>query len=84
MPRNPESIHRLTHETYVEGCLNCKLLTVSISADALPTRASGRYREIKKTEAGWHKDIPAYRELVKEGYQPDTVDGAAKLAEGIG
>jgi hypothetical protein len=72
-------IHRQTHPEYVPGCINCKLLTVSISPAAMPTRRDVRYTATDQLEKGWHKDIPAYKRLVKEGLNPERVDGAAEV-----
>lgn len=75
--------HSIDHPAFQEGCYLCKLRSVSIAPAAMPTRRDVRYTPTTELENGWKKDIPAYKELVKEGYQPNTVDGAAKLAEGI-
>lgn len=40
---------------------------------------SGQVDEITNREAGWDKDIPAYKRLRKEGIQPRNIDGAAEL-----
>lgn len=51
-------------------------LSVSISADALPTK-SAPVSAINIREKRWGKDMDAYRRLRKEGLQPQGVDGCA-------
>jgi putative FmdB family regulatory protein len=38
-----------------------------------------RTREVDSTEARWDKDLPAYKRLRHNGYQPPSVDGCATL-----
>lgn len=61
-----------------------RLRSTGVSADALPTRTPKRYRDIKETEAGWQKDFPAYRRLVKAGKDPGHADGAAEVERSLG
>lgn len=75
--------HSLDHPGFVEGCWLCRMRSISIAPAALPTRRDVRYTSTDNLEKAWKKDIPAYKALVKEGYQPDTVDGASKIAETI-
>lgn len=59
---------------------NAKLVFSSpaISADALPNKLHG-VRAIDKTERAWDKDMPAYKRLREDGYQPKGVDGASMV-----
>lgn len=76
-------IHARTHPFFVEGCLNCKLLSVSISPAATPTRADNRYRATDDLEKQWNRDLPAYKRMVDAGIQPDTVDGAYEMEKSV-
>ena len=76
--------HSTDHPSFVEGCWLCRMRSIGISADALPTRAKPRYSQIKKTESEWQKDIPAYRRLVKAGKDCGHVDGAAAVERSLG
>ena len=77
--RRNHGIHAKRHPYFVDGCINCKLLSVSISPHALPTRRDVRFTATDQLEKGWQKDIPAYKRLVKDGIQPQQVDGCAAL-----
>ena len=71
-------MHRATHPEPVEGCFGCKVLSISVSADALPNRG----RAISSTSAKERvlaKDMDAYRRLRVAGEQPARIDGAASI-----
>ena len=74
------SIHTINLQTYdcdvcgVEASL--VFSSPAIAADALPNKKHG-VRAIDATERGWDKDMPAYKRLREQGYQPRHVDGAA-------
>lgn len=74
------SIHTKDLQNYpCEVCgVNASLVFSSpaIAADALPNKKHG-VRAIDETERGWDKDMPAYKRLREQGYQPKGVDGAA-------
>lgn len=72
--------HSLDHPTYVENCWLCKMRSVSVAPAAMPTRQDVRYSSTDQLERNWKKDIPAYKELVKQGIQPEQVDGCHDLA----
>ena len=59
-------------------CFRCKALTISISAHALETKGKPVVA-IDKKEGGWKVDIPAYRRLRKQGLQPKSIDGSARI-----
>lgn len=71
--------HRFDHPSFVEGCYLCRLRSVSISPAALPTRQDARFSSTDQLEKNWNKDIPAYKRLVADGLQPESVDGCADL-----
>lgn len=71
--------HSIEHTHFHENCYLCKLRSVSITPAATPTRRDVRYKATDDLEKGWQKDLPAYKTLVKDGLQPDTVDGAHEL-----
>jgi hypothetical protein len=39
----------------------------------------GDARSVRAREKRWQKDMPAYKRLRQEGYQPPSIDGAAAL-----
>jgi len=57
-------------------CFGCKVLAVNLAPTAL---GSPDATAAKKVGQGWERDLPAYRALRKQGYQPKAVDGAADL-----
>ena len=73
-------MHRDRHPSYVEGCYTCKLLTVSISAAATPTR-SGPVVAKLQSDQRFARDGAAYKRLRKEGLQPDHIDGCAEIEQ---
>ena len=71
-------MHRATHPEPVDGCFGCKILSIAVSADALPNRG----RSIAATNAREKtlaKDMAAYRRLRLAGEQPAHVDGSAHV-----
>lgn len=74
------ALHRRTHPTYVEGCFGCKVGTLMLAPSVAATTAGGQaaLRE-KAMEARWDRDMPAYKRLREQGFQPPSIDGAAEL-----
>ena len=73
--------HTETHPNLdVEGCFGCKVAGVRMGANSTTTRGS-RVMQANQTEAGWNKDMPAYKRLRQQGYQPAQIDGCAKLEQ---
>lgn len=71
--------HRQTHPNLdVEGCFACKASSVMVAPSATPTRHPQAV-DVNATEAAWHRDMPAYRRLRKDGLQPRQIDGSADL-----
>src|SRR3954471_21319618 len=55
-------------------------LSVGLAPSATPSRSGGaRAAEINATEKRWDRDHRAYRNLVRDGIQPETLDGCAAL-----
>lgn len=55
-------------------------LSVTIAPSAMPSRTGGlRAQQTNALAKQWDKDIPAYKRLVADGMQPNSVDGAADL-----
>jgi len=68
------------HPTYVEGCFGCRVSHVGVAPSAMPTRTGGADAgAINAREARWQKDMPAYKRLRDQGYQPPHIDGSARL-----
>ena len=67
------------HESFVEGCIVCKISTVSFGMGTSPTR-NGNAAVVEAREKRWAKDMPAYKELRAQGLQPPRIDGSAELA----
>ena len=63
-----------------EDCFGCKVLGVSFSADATPTR-NPNVVSSNQMEREWSRDHAAYRRLVKDGVQPAAIDGAANVEQ---
>jgi hypothetical protein len=65
----------------VPGCFGCKAAHVSVPASATPSRRAGasHARWVNDTEKRWHKDMDAYRRLVRDGLQPPKIDGCAEV-----
>lgn len=73
--------HAERHPSFVAGCFACKLRSINIAPSATPSRAGGaRAAAINATERRWTRDHAAYRSLVADGIQPETLDGVADLA----
>lgn len=54
--------------------------SIGISAAALPTRKKPVIAKLRSDE-NFAKDGPAYKRLVKQGYQPDHIDGCAEIEQ---
>lgn len=52
----------------------------SVASAALPTRGNAHTVATNATEKRWDRDMPAYKELRRQGLQPRRIDGAADLA----
>lgn len=55
----------------------CKVSTVQLSAGA--ASSNPEYHKVEAREKRWNRDMPAYRRLRQQGYQPSRIDGAADL-----
>lgn len=64
-------------ENCAEDCFGCKIQTISIAPSALPTRSNAG--TVGSETAVMHKDVDAYKRLRKDGLQPKSVKGAAKI-----
>lgn len=72
------TIHqRQVHPEFVEGCFMCKVSTVKLNAGAASSNAE--YHAIEAREKRWQRDMPAYKRLRDQGYQPAHIDGSADL-----
>jgi hypothetical protein len=66
------SLHRRkTHPVEVPGCYGCHISTLTIDGRSPSPQT--------KMEAGWDKDMPAFKRLVDQGYMPAQIDGSAHL-----
>lgn len=68
--------------TFTEDCtcFGCKIRSVNFAASCTPTRRASTVATNRR-EARWHRDIPAYSSLVREGVQPRTIDGCGDLVQ---
>jgi len=72
-------IHQKTHPNLdVEGCFACRVSGIHMGMNTTTTRGQ-KVASINSTERNWHKDMPAYKRLRKEGLQPKSIDGAAEV-----
>ena len=63
-----------------DDCFGCRVRSVQFGSVPGGTRSGqARTDSINQREAGWDKDIPAYKRLRADGLQPRQVDGAAHL-----
>lgn len=54
--------------------------SIRISATVTPTRSSSvKAAQTQAIADSWDRDIPAYKAAVREGLQPERVDGCAEL-----
>lgn len=74
-------LHQRTHFFLdVPGCFGCKIASISIASSATPSRGGGaRSAHIQATEKQWHKDMPAFKRLCEDGYNPPAIEGASRL-----
>lgn len=63
-------------------CFGCKIQTISIAGSAMPTRSEAGRVEMETQRM--HKDVAAYKRLRKDGLQPKTVKGSARLEKSAG
>ena len=64
-------------------CFGCKVASINISATVYATRPEKRAvvrQMVSDVETA--KDLPAYKRLRKQGFQPKSTFGAAKLEAG--
>lgn len=55
-------------------------LSISVAPSATPSRKGGAdAARINAKEKEWARDMPAYKNLRKNGVQPKSIDGAARL-----
>jgi hypothetical protein len=55
----------------------CKVSSVQLNAGAV--NSNPKFQEVEAREKRWNKDMPAYKRLRDQGYQPKSIDGAAAL-----
>lgn len=66
-----------THDGSHGDCFGCKIKTIHISGEAMPTR--GQTARLAETEKAWDRDGEAYKRLRADGVQPYGIDGAAAV-----
>lgn len=70
--------HREVHPTDVDGCFGCKVLGVRMGANTTTSRGA-QVAEVNERAKRWDKDMPAYKRLRQQGYQPRSIDGSAEV-----
>jgi len=60
-----------------DGCFGCKVASVAFASSAMPTRSEAG--TVERETKIMHKDVAAYRRLRKNGLQPKSVKGSARL-----
>jgi hypothetical protein len=71
--------HHIRHAgVYIEGCYLCRLRSISISAEALPTRGKA-VSAINAKQKRWDRDGDALKRLAKDGIVPRSIDGVAEM-----
>lgn len=73
-------LHRRTHPVPVDDCFGCRVLSVAVAPSATPSRRGGaEAQRINAKERQWQRDMGAYKEMRRQGLQPNHIDGAADL-----
>jgi hypothetical protein len=67
------SFHRQEHPDYVEGCIACKVMSLSLN-DAEVTRINDARDKVLTA------DLAAYKTLRQAGLQPPQINGSANWA----
>lgn len=62
----------------VDGCFGCKVAGVAFGANSTTTRG-GEVASVNDRAKRWDKDMPAYKRLRQQGYQPRGIDGSAEV-----
>lgn len=58
----------------------CRYQTVGVAPSATPSRNGGQEAVATNSrESRWQRDMPAYKELRRQGIQPRQIDGAHEL-----
>jgi hypothetical protein len=63
------------HPEFVDGCPACRWSSVSLAAQAIPSRRP-EVAHTERKEERLTKDMAAYRDLRRQGYQPPQVGGS--------
>lgn len=73
--------HQETHPNLdVEHCFGCKVANVRMGANSTTSRGAS-VAEANARAKRWDKDMPAYKRLRQQGYQPKGIDGAARVEQ---
>lgn len=73
-------LHRRTHPVPVDDCFGCRVLSVAVAPSATPSRRGGaEAQRINAKERQWQRDMGAYKEMRRQGLQPNHIDGCHKL-----
>src|SRR5689334_12179498 len=75
--------HCPAHDQYEDGCFRCKLHTIQLAPSATGTRTGREVAETNVREKQLHHDRDAYARLRKDGLQPSSVDGSARLESDV-
>lgn len=71
--------HMETHPNLdVEGCFGCKIAGVRMGANTTTTKGA-EVASVNDRAKRWDKDMPAYKRLRQQGYQPRSIDGSAEV-----
>jgi hypothetical protein len=60
-----------------DTCFGCKVGSIGFAPSAMPTRSEAS--TVERETKIMHKDVAAYRRLRKNGLQPKSVKGSARL-----
>lgn len=67
-----------------DECFGCRIQTVSIAPSATPSRRGGGHAlSVNRMEKQWGVDMPAYKRLREQGYNPKSIDGVAELEKKV-
>ena len=71
--------HAEKHPTLdVDGCFGCKVAGVTFGANSTTSRGA-TVASTNRRAKNWDRDMPAYKRLRKQGFQPKAIDGCAEV-----
>lgn len=70
--------HKEKHPVEVDGCFGCKVSSIRMGANSTTSKGAA-VSEVNDRAKRWDKDMPAYKRLRQQGFQPRSIDGSAEV-----